>query len=247
MRGARSGVIAVAVSLGIVAAGAYLFGPAAIKRVTRAYLVENPEILVDAIEALRERQGRQAAERQQLALAEFSDVVRFDPDSPVGGNPQGDVTVVEFFDYKCEFCRQYGPIKNALVAADPGVRFVYKELPVLGAESVLAARAAIAAAMQDPALYIAFHDALMQTVGALDEETLFQIAAEVGLDPDFLALNMADPAVDQMIDANYALAAALGVDATPSIVIGDAVVPGFIDLGETLRLVGLAREECRTC
>ena len=234
--------------------------PWAIERATRVYLLENPEVIAEAIQALRQGERERAVERQQLALAEHAEALRHDPASAVGGNPDGDVTVVEFFDYKCQFCKQYRPVRDALLAADRGVRFVYKEFPILGGESVLAARAALAVRAQDPGLYIPYHDALLQTVGALDEDTLLQIAAEFGLDVQALAiailqenyalaaaLGMAGPEVDTILQENYALAAALGIDGTPGIVIGDAVVPGFIELADTQLLVARARTDCRTC
>lgn len=221
--------------------------PWAIERATRVYLLENPEVIAEAIQALRQGERERAVERQQLALAEHAEALRHDPASAVGGNPDGDVTVVEFFDYKCQFCKQYRPVRDALLAADRGVRFVYKEFPILGGESVLAARAALAVRAQDPGLYIPYHDALLQTVGALDEDTLLQIAAEFGLDVQALAIAMAGPEVDTILQENYALAAALGIDGTPGIVIGDAVVPGFIELADTQLLVARARTDCRTC
>ena len=221
--------------------------PTALERTVHNIILDNPEVVMEAVNIVRLRDKTEREERWLAALAEIGDDLRHDPAVAVGGNPGGDVTVVEFYDYKCQYCRQFGPQLAAVLAADPGVRFVFREFPILGPESTMAARASLAATRQAPDLFVAYHSALMDTHGFLDEAAVLQVAAEVGLDPDLLAIDMNDPSVDRSLDANFEFAAALGIDGTPGFVIGDTVVPGYVDASEILRLVQIARENCRTC
>lgn len=241
-------ILAVASVVAVFGTAAWIWVvPVAMERTVRGVLLNNPEIILEAVAVLRLRDEAEQAERRLASLAEFGDALRHDPATPFGGNPDGDVTVVEFYDYKCQFCRQFHPQLAAMLAADPGVRFVFREFPILGPESTVAARASLAAALQAPDLFLAYHDALMETHGFIDEATVLQVAAEVGLDPGLLAIGMNDPRIDQSLEVNFEFAAALGIDGTPGFVIGDVVVPGFIEAAEILRLVQLAREECKTC
>lgn len=237
----------VAVVLGLAAAGWVWVVPVAMERLVRDVLLRNPEILIEAVRVLRLRDEADVAARRLAALEEFGGDLRDNPALPVFGNPDGDVTVVEFLDYRCQYCRQFHPQIAAMLAADPAVRLVYRNFPLLGPESNIAARASVAAARQNPALFPAFHDALMEARGGLDEATILRLASDSGLDADLLVIDMADPEIDGILEINFRFAAALGLDGTPAFVIGDAVVPGYIDAAQVLRLVRAAREECRTC
>ena len=136
-----------------------------------------------------------------------------DPATPVGGNPQGDVTIVEFFDYRCPYCKQVQPSLETLLDQDPKLRFVYKEMPVLGPSSVVAAHAALAARLQGK--YDAFHNAMMAAKGQITDEVVYHVAGSVGLDVERLKRDMASPEVDQAVKANLALAEALDIRGTP--------------------------------
>ncbi len=161
-----------------------------------------------------------------------------DPASPVGGNPDGDVTLVEFFDYQCPYCKKVLPSIQALLAEDRNLRYVFKEFPILGKASVFAARAALAAHRQGK--YLEFHMAVMPAKGKLTEARVMRLAKTAGLDTDRLRRDMADGTIDDSIRRNLELASALNVNGTPAFVIGDTVVPGAVDI-DTLRSL-IARE-----
>ncbi len=211
----------------------------AIERIVREYLLEHPEVIMEALQALEERQRTAQRQRASESLnARRSELVG-DPATPVGGNPQGDVTVVEFFDYRCGYCKSVAPALKQLVKEDSKVRLVYKEFPILGPESILAARAALAAGGQGK--YVALHDALMTASESLTLPVILTIAGQVGLDTARLQKDMESPAILAVIQRNHELAQALGINGTPAFVVGSELVPGAVDLAALKRLVDQAR------
>lgn len=231
----RFGVaLLLAASLALPAVAQTAPGPdrAAIEKIVREYIVANPEILVEAMAELERRQDAQRQAAAKAALVERRAELLSDPVTPPGGNPQGDVTIVEFFDYHCGYCKQVHPTVKAVVAADRNVRVVYKELPILSESSRVAALGALAAARQGK--YPEMHAALMETRGEITRERLMAVARDLRLDATRLERDMADPALAARIEANLSLARALGVTGTPAFVIGNRVVPGAID-AETMR------------
>jgi protein-disulfide isomerase len=209
-----------------------------IEKIVREYLLREPEVIYQALEELQRRQAEAAAARQLAAIAANEGKLLNDPTSPVGGNPDGDVTLVEFFDYRCAYCRRVVSSMRALLDEDRGLRVVFKELPVLGPDSVRAARAALASRKQ--ARYVAFHFALM-TSDDLSLAGIRAAARAVGLDPDRLEADMAAPEVLAAIEANYALANELGIEGTPAFVIGDQLIPGAVDKVRLEQLIAQAR------
>ena len=211
----------------------------AIEQIVRDYLIAHPEVIAEALRALEDRQ--QAEQRQRLAEAirAHRDELLADPGAPVGGNAQGDVTVVEFFDYRCPHCRHMAPTVTQLVRDDSKIRRVYKELPILGPESVFAARAALAAHAQGK--YGALHEALMAASEPLTQESIMGIASRVGLDTARLRQDMESSEITARLRRNHALAQALGVRGTPALVVGDELVPGAVDLATLAQLVERAR------
>ncbi len=167
-------------------------------------------------------------------LKAHTDEVFRDPDSPVGGNPKGDVTLVEFFDYNCPYCRQMAPVMTQAEADDPRLRIVYKEFPILGPGSVVAAKAALAANKQGK--YVAFHRALYQIRGPVEESKVLAAAATLGLDVDRLKADMQDPAIAGLLGRTLKLAQALRITGTPGFVAGDQILVGATDL-KTLQAV----------
>ena len=200
----------------------------------RTYLLEHPEVIADAINRLQERQAQQDTAQVTAELKAHADEVFRDPDSPVGGNPDGDVTLVEFFDYNCPYCRQMAPVMTQAETDDPQLRIVYKEFPILGPGSVVAAKAALAANKQGK--YVAFHRALYQIRGPVEESKVLDAAATMGLDVDRLKADMQDPAIAGVVDRNLKLAQALRISGTPGFVIGDQILVGASDL-KTLQAV----------
>lgn len=206
----------------------------------RAYILEHPEVIVEAMQRLQARQRAAEANEAATVLRARADEVFRDPASPLGGNPAGDVTLVEFFDYNCPYCRQVASVMNDAEAADPQLRIVYKEFPILGANSVYAAKAALAAHRQGR--YAAFHKALMQANGAANPESVLAVAADVGLDVERLKTDMEDLTIQDAIDRNLALARDLRITGTPGFVVGERILRGATDL-KTLQ--GLIREARR--
>lgn len=206
----------------------------------RDYLLKHPEVILEAVQLLQDRQQAAQADQVKQVIVARSGEIFLDPASPVGGNPNGDVTLVEFFDYNCHYCRGVAPTVAAVLQADPGVRLVYKEFPILGASSDVAARSALAAYRQGK--YALLHDALMQLPQPFSEESVLATAATLGLDVERLKRDMADPAVAEAIGRNSELAAALGITGTPAFVIAGQVIPGSVDRPTLEGLIAQARK-----
>jgi protein-disulfide isomerase len=211
----------------------------AIEGIIHDYLMQNPDVLIDALRAAEAKANRDADAKAALVLKDRRSEVFDDPATPVGGNPQGDVTIVEFFDYRCPYCKQVQPTLQTLLDQDRRLRFVYKEMPVLGPSSVLAAHAALAAQRQDK--YEAFHTAMMAAKGQITEDVVYKVAGSVGLDLDRLKRDMAAPEIERAVKANLALASALDIRGTPGFIIGEHIVPGAIDLDALKNLIEEAR------
>lgn len=209
-----------------------------IEKIVREYLLREPEIIYQALEELQRRQAEAEAARQQAAIAENRGDLLNDPASPVGGNPDGDVTLVEFFDYRCAYCRRVVSSMRALLDEDRDLRVVFKELPVLGPDSERAARAALASRRQGG--YVPFHFALMAAED-LSLQGIRAAAEAVGLDPDRIEADMSAPEVNAAIQANYALANELGIEGTPAFVIGTQLIPGAVDKARLEQLIREAR------
>ena len=212
----------------------------ALEQIIREYLLSHPEVILESLERAEQQRREAARAAARAAVVAHREALLRSPDSPVGGNPAGDVTVVEFFDYRCPHCRRMVPAIKALLAEDQGVRLVYKELPILGEESVVAARVALAARGQGK--YVEAHDRLMAQTGAFTRDALVTAVTAVGgIDGDRLRADMEAPEITALIRRELALAQALGIDGTPAIVIGDELVVGAVDLGTLRALVARAR------
>ena len=205
----------------------------AIQKLVHDYLIEHPEVVVEALTVAQNNERRKSLEESHASL--FND-----PQAPVLGNPKGDVTVVEFFDYACPYCKSMEETLRSLLKEDSNVRLVLKEFPVLGQGSVLASRAALASREQDK--YPAFHDALIATRGQFNEGIIMNIAHSVGLDTDRLKADMAKPEVVAAIKSNHELAETLSIGGTPAFVVGDQIYPGAMDLAALKQAVAQARK-----
>jgi protein-disulfide isomerase len=208
------------------------------------YLLAHPEVIGEAINRLEARERQQEAARGQAALKSHAEQVFHDPADPVGGNPSGDATVVEFFDYNCPYCKQMVPVMTQAEESDPHLRIVYKEYPILGAGSVFAARAALAANQQGK--YIAFHRALYELRGPLDESKVLQLAKVAGLDVDRLKADMQAPDITDHLRKNIELAQTLGITGTPGFAVGDKVFSGATDLKSLQAMIEDARKRSAT-
>ncbi|WP_420666847.1 DsbA family protein [Cribrihabitans neustonicus] len=210
-----------------------------IKQLVYEAIMERPEIIMQAVEKLQRSEAAAQDAAVQSVLAENRDMLERDANAPVLGNPEGDVTVVEFFDYNCPYCRRAMPHVQGLIEEDENVRVVYREWPILGEGSVFAARAALAARKQGK--YEAFHWALMGMDGRASEATVMRAAQEVGLDTEQLRRDMEAPEVEEHIATSMELAGALGFNGTPSFVIGDSLAPGLAEQSQLQQLVDEAR------
>jgi protein-disulfide isomerase len=210
-----------------------------IQKIVRDYLRQHPEVIIDAIKAYQDKQASDQAVKMQQTIASLKDEIFKDPTSPVGGNPDGDVTIVEFFDYRCPYCKAVAPDLGKALAADGKVRLVYKEFPILGPASVTASKAALAAVAQGK--YQPFHEKLMSYKGSLDDTAIFAMAAETGLDVAKLKKDMESPAVKDMINRTYKLADKLQIQGTPAFIIGTELLPGVASVEELTAAVKRAR------
>jgi protein-disulfide isomerase len=197
-----------------------------IEKIVRDYLLREPEVLAEAMRRLQQRQSVASAQKAKQAIRDNQQALLSDQGSPVEGNAQGKVTIVEFFDYRCVHCRRVASTLDQLVRSNASVRVVYKNFPVLGEPSVLAARAAVAAQQQGG--WPKLHRAMLAYEGDFTTESLLALGTSVGLDSAKLKTDMMSPATDKALQANLTLAAALGVDVTPTFVIGERVIRGAL-------------------
>ena len=210
-----------------------------IEKIIREYLLKNPEVIVEAMQALEAKQNADRAAAVRHSIWENRKRIHENPEDPVGGNPLGDVTIVEFFDYRCGFCKRVAPTVEETLAKDKGIRIVYKEFPIRGPNSVLAAKAALASRAQGK--YVAFHEALMAARISYDEKSIMEVAAGLGLDTARLRKDMQSPQIQATIDRNRALARSLNIRGTPAFIVGEQLFPGALTPRQLARMIQKAR------
>jgi protein-disulfide isomerase len=209
---------------------------AKIQKIIADYLKSHPEVVVDALQEYQKKEDAKKADAARQTIASAHDELLNDAANPEAGNPKGDVTVVEFFDYRCPYCKAVDVDLQKAISADGNVRVIYKEFPILGPESLVASRAALAAAVQGK--YQPFHDKLLAFKGNLDDATIYAIAGDAGLDVTKLKADMQKPEIKDQIGRNYHLADKLNIQGTPAFIIGDVLLPGaasFDDLTEAFK------------
>jgi len=209
----------------------------------RAYLLENPEVIMEAVAVLEQRQAAQEASSDQELIAQFSDQLFNDGYSHIAGNPDGTLLMVEFMDYKCGYCKRAHPDILTLIENNPDIRLVLKEFPILGQESTLASRAAIAVLINDgDDTYEAFADALMRENGPLTEISLPLIAERIGADSAKMMETIPSPLITQMIQSNRALAQQMAITGTPSFVVNNQMLRGYLPLAQMQQVIDQARD-----
>jgi protein-disulfide isomerase len=220
-----------------------------IEKIIREYLVSHPEVLQDAMAELEKRQQAAEAEKAKTTIKDNSKEIFNSTRQVTVGNPQGDVTLVEFFDYNCGYCRRALSDLMTIMKDDGKLRVVLKEFPVLGPGSVEAAQVAIAVRMQDPTgkKYLEFHQKLLGGRGQADRAHALAVAKDVGLDMTRLEKDMASDEVKKTIDENLKLAETLGMNGTPSYVVGSEVVVGAVGLESLEQKVNTARCGAASC
>jgi protein-disulfide isomerase len=214
--------------------------PATLNPLIETYLMNDPKILQRMSAALDTT--LQAEERAQAgtAIASMRDAIFNDPGQVVLGNPEGDVTLVEFFDYNCGYCRSALPDMATLLAEDPNLRVVLKEFPILSNESIDAARVAVLVGQADVD-YWTFHETLFTARGQVDKKAALAAAADLGLSPVALELDMGTEVVARKIQTSYEIAKALNITGTPTYIIGNAIIPGAIGIDELRRRIANMR------
>lgn len=220
-----------------------------IETIVRNYLIAHPEVLEEAMNELSKRQAAAEAEKHQAGVAKNADTIFNSPRGVTVGNKDGDVTIVEFFDYNCPYCKRAMIEMLDLMKADPKLKVVLKEFPVLSQGSVEAAQVGVAIRMQDPSgkKYLDFHQKLFGGRGAADKARAMAVAKEVGLDMAKLEKDMAGPEVKATLEENFKLAEAMGMNGTPSYVIGKQVVIGAVGVDSLKEKIGIARCGKATC
>jgi len=204
----------------------------AINQMIRDYILNNPEILPEAIRILQSRAKKALLEQHYIRLYE-------DGYSYVGGNKNGDVTLIEFLDYNCGYCKRALSIVNKLIKEDGNLRVIYKEYPILSESSYTASKAAMASMKQGK--YPEFHAALMQNTGDLTDNRIFELARAVGLDEQILAKDMTSPILERNIQINHSLAKAFEIRGTPGYIIGDIIAPGAVPYEELVAMIDQTR------
>ena len=216
-----------------------------VERIIEKYLLENPALMIEVLRRVTRFQKEQKEKRVRDNLVQLNGDLYDDPNSVTVGDPHAKVTIVEFFDYRCGYCKRNHPILESFLGQNLDVNIVFKEFPILGPESVFASRVAIASRKQGK--YWELHNALMASQANLTERHVFALAKEVGLDLEQLRRDLALPEIDRIIRDNYRLADALGIKGTPGFVIGDNIIPGFLNKERLSLAVDEARMDCLTC
>jgi protein-disulfide isomerase len=215
---------------------------AAIEQIIHDYLMAHPEVVIESLRAGDARIKEQEAEQTRAQIVKHRDELVRDAKSPEGGSPSGDVTIVEFFDYRCPYCKQVEPALEQLLKEDNGVRLVYKEFPILGPQSLIAAQVALAALKQSPQKYARLHAALMSAKGELSQDSILKAAETAGLDVAKIKADMSGKDIDALIKRNYDLAEALNIRGTPAFIVGNSLSPGAVDLATFKKMVADARK-----
>lgn len=229
----------------------------AIQKIVHDYLVNNPQVLIEAAQSLEKQQQEKWKKTAQTAVPEIATKLFDDHSAPVAGNPKGDVTLVEFFDYQCPHCKEMTPFVKDIMSKDKNLRVVFKVLPIFGDDSRIDAKAALAAYAQSPQKFLAFHEALMKLDVPLTKEVVLKVAGEVGLDTKQLQADIKNPAWNAEIHENIDLAKKLKLIGTPAFVMANVtydpktqrmisfknpvLVPGAVDEATLLRAITEAR------
>jgi protein-disulfide isomerase len=219
-----------------------------IQKIIHDYLVQNPQVLVEASQAYQDQELAKAKTKTQQAVSKNAKALFNAPGSPTVGNQEGDVTVVEFLDYQCTHCREMSNIVDNLIKSDNKVRIVIKQLPIFGGPSKYAAEASIAAIKQGQDKFLRFHKALLELPPPLTNEKVMAVAKSVGLNTEQLQTDMKNKAVDEEINNNFKLAQALGLLGTPAFIVGNRngtqvkYVPGVVSIDSLKQTINQVRK-----
>ncbi|MBA99052.1 MAG: DsbA family protein [Sulfitobacter sp.] len=209
----------------------------------RSYLMENPEVIMEAVGQLQKREAEAQAQADFTLVSANADAIFNDGFSYVGGNPEGDFTIVEFMDYRCSYCKKAFPEVEKLIKGDGNIRFIVKEMPILGEQSMLGARFAIATkVVAGDEAYKSMHDALMSFNGDITPTSLKRLAESFGLDPAAITEKMNSPEVTDAIEKTRALADAMQITGTPTFVMQDEMLRGYVPYDQMKAIVKEKRD-----
>ena len=211
-----------------------------VNKLIHDYFMNNPKALIDAIEHAEASMKQDEQGQTKVQLQSHREELEQDPTSPVLGNPKGDVTIVEFFDYRCPYCKVTAPTLQTLISQDPKIRVVMKEFPILGKESVFASRVALVAKQHGK--YAEFHQAMFALKTKVDDDKTLEVAKSIGLDPAQVKKEAESADIDAILKHNYELAKALDIGGTPAFVIGDTLLPGAVELKDFQDAITTARK-----
>jgi protein-disulfide isomerase len=218
-----------------------------VERIVKEYLLANPELLEEVFTALQQKREAQADAARTASLSQYREALEASPNDPVLGNPEGDVTLVEFFDYNCGYCRRAMADLDQLLEDDPDLRVVLKEFPVLGRSSMEAASVSIAVNQVAPEAFEEFHRRLMSSQGEANEDVALALVDEMGLPREQVEAQISSDVVRSVVERSYEIAQALGLSGTPSYVIGNDVQFGAVGYDTLRQSVNEARCGAASC
>lgn len=218
------------------------FSKSEIETIVRNYILENPTIISEAIYILQRQAEQERAEKESLALKSLSDALNDNPLDPVGGNPEGSVTLVEFFDYNCGYCKRSNDVLQELIEKNPNLKVVYKEWPILSEASASAASIALAVNLAFPKDYEDFHRALLNTRAIRSEADVWKVVEKLALSREKVEAQLNSVKVKQHLQQTKALAQQLGITGTPAFIIGDSVLKGAYPIEDLQRAIDRQRE-----
>jgi protein-disulfide isomerase len=211
-----------------------------VEQIVAEYIQKNPQAILDSVSKHQQQAAAEEEKKAQGNIKEKISEIENDPSSPVAGNPKGDIVIAEFFDYSCGYCKKVFPTIIKLVEEDKNIKLVLKELPILGPNSELATRAALAVHLISPSKYFEFHKKLMGGHVA-GQDSIDTVAKDLGIDVKAMQEKMKSPDVEKVISKNKDLAANIGIHGTPAFVVGGELVPGAIDYDALKGLVAKSR------
>ena len=215
-----------------------------IEALIKEYLTtKHPEVLAQGLQNLQKKEQASADALLKEQITSSKEKIYNDPQSPVGGNPKGDVTIVEFYDYQCGYCKMSNAAIEGILKSDKNVKFIYKEFPILGPVSTEAAKAALASVKQGK--FQAFHSAMMNKKEHLTSDMIYEIAKDVGLNTDKLKKDMTDNSINEQLEATQKLGQNIGVRGTPMFLIGENVFPGAMQPDQLKQAVEDARKAAK--
>lgn len=213
-----------------------------IEKIVREYILKNPSIIREATAALAAQEEKEKSERAAQNLKTYRKEIFSDAATPSAGNARGDVTIAVFFDYNCGYCRRSLPGLNDILKKDSAVRVVYKEFPILGTPSLVAAKAALAANLQGK--YLEFHNALLES-DEINDDTIKAIAGKLNLNYAKLQRDMESKTVAEEIQKTYQLTTSLEINGTPAYIVGERLLPGAVDAEGLIKIIAAERAAAR--